>query len=116
MTERAIQELIWTLVAGVGAGFSLYNLWDAKKDRSVVKASGRNGVLLVTATGNIRREAVRLVFWGIAIVVGVAALTGVDAEWIVYALIVFAALSAYNSAQDGRERRQIRRLTEGGSK
>ena len=112
MSELVIRW-VWTILACLGAGYSVWNVLDAIKDREAVHVSKTNGVLLVTAEGNIRREVVRLLFWSIAISVGVASLFRVESEWLAYALLLFAALNVFNSRQDGHERRQIRRLTEG---
>jgi hypothetical protein len=72
-------ELVWTIIATVGAGFSIYNLRDALKDRAALKRlHNRNGRWLL-ANFAIRAEAARLAIQLIFLTIGILAMLIVDA-------------------------------------
>lgn len=71
--EADALEVIWTLVALAGAGFSWSNLHITCKQVRVARTTG-NGVRLFVAQANRRREAYRLAKLGFALAAGVAAM------------------------------------------
>jgi len=111
MTD-VILAVVWTITCLIGGAYSAYNLVDARRDRAALAALRLNGILEITAGGNVRRERTRLMFWVIATAVGVVALAfpHTESPFVGVALIGVMALNAYNSQRDGAERRAIRLL------
>lgn len=100
----------WLLMSLAGLVYTLLNLRAAWRDREAQRETKHNGVLQVVTTSNLRREWVRLGFWGLAILVGVAAWLGFSGDWVGWALIVIMGLQAYNSWADRRERVAVGKL------
>lgn len=69
----SIPELVWISVGLVGLIVSVWNLHDAWIDESIVVNSGRNGIYLETARGNVVEEALRVAKSSLIIAAGVAA-------------------------------------------
>ena len=49
-------RLAWTLIAIVGVVFTSMNWWDALRDLRLLRRSGKNGVLLTTARGEVTEQ------------------------------------------------------------
>lgn len=68
-------EIVWTLVAALGLGYSLLNIRDAKIDLSYLREMRViNGRLLV-AKANLLTESLRAVIQAIFLVIGLLAMT-----------------------------------------
>lgn len=65
-------ELLWTLIALVGAGFSLYNVRDALKDYNSLGADPNGKRELASVA--VKTEAGRLVVQCIFVAIGIAAM------------------------------------------
>ena len=100
----------WLLVAVAGLVYTLMNHRSAWKDRRAQRLADRNGVLRIVTTANLRREWTRLVFWVLALAVGVAAWLGWTGEWVGWALVGIMGLQVFNSYADRRERIAVGRL------
>lgn len=100
----------WLVVSVLGLGYTLLNHRSAWKDRRAQRALGRDGVLGIVTTANLRREWTRLAFWALALLVGLAAWLDLTGEWVGWALVGIMALQVFNSYMDRRERVQVRRL------
>lgn len=69
----SVPEVIWMFVGLVGLFVSVWNLHDAWVDETIVVDSGRNGIYLETARGNVVEEALRVAKSALIVGAGVAA-------------------------------------------
>lgn len=114
MTD-VLPSIVWTLVCAAGGYYSHRNLLAAAEDRGWLAGSGLNGARKIVADGNVRRERARMVFWTIAVVVGIVTLAQPERDtWVrlavAAALIFVMAVNAYNSYSDDQDRRKVRAL------
>lgn len=105
-------ELIWTALALVGLAVSAENGWEALRDLRALgnPTNGRR----ILAYGHVRREAIRIMVFGLYLVIGImAGLTparpGAQLS-VVAAILVFTSLALIlNSLLDRRDRRDLLR-------
>lgn len=110
-------EIVWTLVAVAGAGFSLFNVNDAIKDVRYARDTPGNGSRIV-AWASLRVESARLVIQLIYALIGVFAMLlpeipdQLDQPWdqvaigaaIRWGLLLSGALIFYQSVENRRMR------------
>lgn len=101
--------LAWLGVSATGGAYTLLNLRSALRDRKAQRDTQRDGVLRTVTLANVRREAIRLVFWALAAAIGIAALFEAGNAWVGWALIGIMCLQAFNSWADRRERLEVGR-------
>jgi len=53
-------ELVWIIEGAIGAGMSLYGIYDARKDKIAVELAGLNHGMLIVARTTIQTEILRL--------------------------------------------------------
>lgn len=116
MTPLAVLEILWTVFAVIGVGFSLYNLFDVLTDMKVLSRSNMNGLRMLVARGNIRGEAVRLFILVFFCIMGFVFVTTPNApettvsvsSWIVrIGAISINAATLYNTVADRLLRHRI---------
>ncbi len=89
-------ELVWSLAALVGLGFTLWMHRDAMGDRRLLRRSGRNGSRLLVANALIRWERLRAVKMLLFLAVGLAAMTREDPPQVLTPVVVlYSALALY---------------------
>lgn len=105
-------ELLWSLAALVGLGFTLWMLRDARGDRRYLRAARLNGSRMIVANGAIRWETIRATTMALFLAVGVGAMTRVNPPQVLTpGAVLYSALalvvplaSVYGSFRDRRDR------------
>lgn len=67
-------ELIWTAISLIGLIAAARGVKDALRDRRILRESSTNSGLMLIASGDLRREALRMYVQGFFLLLGVIAL------------------------------------------
>lgn len=111
-------EIVWTLVTLTGTILAGFNWWDAQGDLDALRASGLNGILMITARGartDQQMVLVTLMCDTIAGVLAMFALPGTDPQgdpsaaslFLPWLLVVGALALIYLSLSQKRRRKSI---------
>lgn len=73
-------EITWTVICLVGSLIAAWNWWDAQGDIDHLRASGRNGVIMITARGERSDQIALFVALVCKMLVGVLAMSSLPSE------------------------------------
>lgn len=68
-------EILWTLIALFGLGFSVYSVREAAADSGALRRSGEKNGRLILARTTLRSEVARMIIQLIFLMIGLAAMT-----------------------------------------
>jgi hypothetical protein len=71
-------EIIWTIVTSIGVALASINCWDAYGDLAALRNSGRNGVLLLAAYGELSDQRLILLCLACKFLMGIMAMSAMS--------------------------------------
>lgn len=92
---------VWTVSSFWAWVTSGYMVYEAHRDKKVLKASNRNGLRAIVTNGNIRSEILRFVALSAMVLVGVMSILAVRSVWVgTTAFIILNLCIAANTILD----------------